>query len=310
MTSASSSAALEPAGRRLRFTTGHGTRNDFVILDDPAGELELDEELVRALADRRGGIGGDGVIRAVRTAAAGVDAPADAPEWFMDYRNGDGSIAEMCGNGVRVFAAHLRRAGHVAADSYRIWTRAGVRSIEILAGPESTPASSRGALGWTVRVGMGVAGLGADDLAGRPRTVAVAGEAGAGMLLEGTDVDMGNPHVVAFLPEGAELADVDLEHRPVLDPEPVDGANIELVVVRGERHVAMRVHERGVGETESCGTGVAAVAVASALRAGDDSRLPWRVDVPGGALEVGWREDGEVTLTGPAELVADGELLV
>lgn len=287
----------------LRFTTGHGTRNDFVILDDPDGRIDLDADLVRSLADRRGGIGGDGVIRAVRTRAADIDAPTDAPEWFMDYRNGDGSLAEMCGNGVRVFAAHLRRAGHVLDDSYRIWTRAGERTIEILADPEP---GSHGADGgaWSVRVGMGAARVGAEELEGRARIVEVAG-----VELEGTDVDMGNPHVVAFLPEGLELASIDLEHRPVLHPEPSAGANIELVVPRGERHVAMRVHERGVGETESCGTGVAAVAVAAALRAQDVSRLPWRVDVPGGSLEVGWRPDGEVTLTGPAVLVADGTLL-
>lgn len=287
----------------LRFTTGHGTRNDFVILDDPDGRIDLDADLVRSLADRRGGIGGDGVIRAVRTRAADIDAPTDAPEWFMDYRNGDGSLAEMCGNGVRVFAAHLRRAGHVLDDSYRIWTRAGERTIEVLADPEP---GSHGADGgtWSVRVGMGAARVGAEELAGRARKVELGGE-----MLEGTDVDMGNPHVVAFLPEGLELASIDLEHRPVLHPEPSAGANIELVVPRGERHVAMRVHERGVGETESCGTGVAAVAVAAALRAQDVSRLPWRVDVPGGSLEVGWRTDGEVTLTGPAVLVADGTLL-
>ena len=270
----------------IRFLKGHGTRNDFVILDDPEGRLKLAPGTVAALADRRAGIGGDGGIRVVRTRAASIDAPADAPEWFMDYRNADGSLAEMCGNGVRVFAAHLRRAGHVRTDSFSVWTRAGERSVEILAGgPE-----------WTVRVGMG-----ASLLTRTGRTVEIAGH-----RLPVTEVDMGNPHAVAFLPEHVALEELDLARRPALDPEPAQGANIELVSERGGRHVAMRVHERGVGETESCGTGVAAVAVAAAARAQDTSGRPWRVDAPGGTLEVGWRSDGEVTLTGPAALVAEG----
>jgi diaminopimelate epimerase len=279
----------------FRFTKGHGTENDFVLLDDPDGDLDLDATTVTALADRRAGIGGDGVIRAVRTARAGIDAPADAPEWFMDYRNADGSIAEMCGNGVRVLAAHLQRAGHVREDRFSIWTRSGVRTVEILARPASEGEP------WSVLVGMG-----------RSRSSSIGRRVEVeGHRLEVTDVDMGNPHAVAFLPDELDLDALDLMRRPpVLDPEPAAGANIELVVLRGERHVAMRVLERGVGETRSCGTGVAAVGVTAALRAGDDSREPWTVDVPGGTLQVGWTDSGEVTLTGPAELVADGTTLV
>ena len=279
---------------RIDFTKGHGTENDFVVLDDPDAALALDAATVAALAHRRAGIGGDGVIRAVRSRRAGIDAGAEAPEWFMDYRNADGSIAEMCGNGVRVLAAHLRRTGHVTEDRFEVLTRAGVRTVEILAEPGTAGEP------WSVRVGMGTArsehGL---------RTVRIAGQ-----RLEVTDVDMGNPHAVAFLPGDIALEDLDLTRRPALDPEPAEGANIELVSERGPRHVAMRVHERGVGETRSCGTGVAAVAVAAAQRAGDDSGQPWTVDVPGGRLQVGWTPDGEVTLTGPAQLVADGTTLV
>ena len=275
---------------RIEFTKGHGTENDFVVLDDPDGALELDAAAVVALTDRRAGIGADGVIRAVRSRSAGVDAPADAPEWFMDYRNADGSIAEMCGNGVRVLAAHLLRRGHVEQDRFAILTRAGIRTVEILECPTTTGAP------WMVRVGMGTS-----RHESGVRTVEVEGH-----RLAVTDVDMGNPHAVAFLPAEVRLEDLDLSRRPVLDPEPADGANIELVSEVGPRHVAMRVHERGVGETRSCGTGVAATAVAAALRAGDESREPWTVDVPGGRLQVGWTEDGQVTLAGPAQLVADG----
>ncbi|WP_114856584.1 diaminopimelate epimerase [Brachybacterium sp. YJGR34] len=276
------------------FTKGHGTENDFVVLDDPDGALDLDATAVVALADRRAGVGADGVIRAVRTRRAGIDASADAPEWFMDYRNADGSIAEMCGNGVRVLAAHLRRAGHVDAERFEVLTRAGVRTVEILAGPSTEGGP------WDVRVGMG-----ASRSVHGARTVQIDGR-----VLDSTDVDMGNPHAVAFLPEDLALESIDLTRRPVLDPEPPDGANIELVSTRGDHHVAMRVHERGVGETRSCGTGVAAVAVAAALRAGDDSGAPWTVDVPGGRLQVSWDEDGQVLLAGPAQLVAEGTTLV
>ena len=279
---------------RIAFTKGHGTENDFVVLDDPEGVLDLDGAAVAALADRRAGIGGDGVIRAVRSRSAGIEVAPDAPEWFMDYRNADGSIAEMCGNGVRVLAAHLQRAGHVREDRFAILTRAGVRSVEILHRP-TTPGAP-----WSVRVGMGASRLGSEH-----RIVEIAGQ-----RLAVTDVDMGNPHSVAFLPADAVLERLDLSRRPVLDPEPAEGANLELVTERGPRHVAMRVHERGVGETRSGGTGVAAVAVAAARRAGDESREPWTVDVPGGRLQVGWAANGEVTLTGPAQLVADGTMLI
>src|SRR5690625_2161128 len=277
----------------LRFTKGHGTENDFVVLDDPDGELDLDAAAVVALTDRRAGIGADGVIRAVRTARARIDAPADDPEWFMDYRNGDGSQAEMCGNGVRVLAAHLRRVGHVHEDTFVVWTRAGARTVEIRSAPSGTELS------WRVRVGMGAAHL---QESGREVTV-------AGRRLPVVDVDMGNPHAVAFLPEQLSLEDLDLTGRPPLDPEPADGANSERVAPRGERHVAMRVVGRGVAETRACGTGVGAAAMAAARRAHDGSGLPWPVDVPGGRLSVGWTDTGEVTLTGPAALVADGVML-
>lgn len=277
----------------LRFTKGHGTENDFVLLADPDGTLDLTAELVRLLADRRAGIGGDGVIRVVRTAAAVIDAPADAPEWFMDYRNADGSIAEMCGNGVRVFAAFLQREGLAPAESFPIWTRAGQRHVELL----ETPAD--GGTTWSVRVGMGPARI----RVGEERALQIGD-----LRMQGIDVDMGNPHTVAQLPEDGDLRSLqalDLTRRPLILPDPEHGINMEFVVPVGERHVAMRVFERGVGETRSCGTGVAAAAVASAVRAGDDSGRPWTVDVPGGRLLVGWDGD-QVTLTGPAALVAHG----
>lgn len=298
----------EGAAAPQRFTKGHGTRNDFVLIPDPEGRLALDADAVAAISDRRGGIGADGVIRIVRTAVSGVEVPgtegaespgaegADAegaaqPEWLMDYRNADGSIAEMCGNGVRVFAACLDRAGLAGSGDFVIATRAGARRVEIL----ERPAAAGDA--WQVRVGMGPGRLTEPE-----RTVTIAGR-----TLPAWDVDMGNPHAVALLPDDLELEDLDLTVQPALDPMPEGGANIELVARRGERHVAMRVFERGVGETQSCGTGAAAVGLAAAHWAGDDSGQEWRVDVPGGSLVIGFRES-EMTLAGPAVIVADGSL--
>lgn len=300
-----------PKEAGLPFTKGHGTRNDFMLIDDPDGRLDLTAEQVARLADRRGGVGGDGLIRVVRTAAAGIDAPADAPEWFMDYRNADGSLAEMCGNGVRVFGAFLDRAGRAPEGAFPIWTRAGVRTLEILerpaeAGAPTAPeAHTEDGPAWTVRVGMGPAHFGRTR-----REVALEGEAAPTITVATDDVDMGNPHAVALLPPTVNLDELDLTAQPPLQPFPEDGTNIEFVSLRGDHHVAMRVFERGVGETQSCGTGVAAVAAAAARRAGDSSGRDWRVDVPGGTLTVGWTDDGQITLTGPAVLVADGTLLI
>lgn len=270
---------------RKALSYASATKNDFVMIDDPAGRGELNSARVRELA---GPTGVDGVIRAIRTRCLGAPASQGldtVPEWFMDYRNADGTIAQMCGNGVRAYAAFLADRGYVEDRVFDVMTRAGVRTVEILEeGPQ-----------WQVRVGMGAA-----ELEGVTRIVRVADR-----FLEGTDVNVGNPHTVVELPENLSLDELDLTERPELEPEPEDGTNIEFAEIRGDRHVAMRVFERGVGETLSCGTGATAVVAALAEARGDDTREPWRVDVRGGRLEIGWDPYGRMTLTGPAEL---GEL--
>ncbi len=118
--------------QHLPFAKGHGTGNDFVIVPDPDGDLDLSADLVAALCDRRQGVGGDGVLRIVRTAACPeVAANADAAEWFMDYRNADGSLAQMCGNGARVFARYLVERGLAAGPRVLILTRSGVVTAEV-----------------------------------------------------------------------------------------------------------------------------------------------------------------------------------
>jgi diaminopimelate epimerase len=256
---------------RVAFVKGHGTENDFVVLPDFAGEL--DASLVRALCDRRAGIGADGVLRVVE----------DGDGYFMDYRNADGSIAETCGNGIRVFARYLVTAGLVDTGEMTIGTRSGPRGVTV-------PAD-----GGTITVDMGPA----TRLADAEVSIGTSSWKAAGW-------SMGNPHLVVL---DAGLIDaLDLSAAPSVQPGDAypDGVNIELLEPVGERHVRMRVHERGVGETRSCGTGACAAAVAAMDAAGE--RSSYTVDVPGGRLQVQWRDDGTVLMTGPAVLVAFGEI--
>ena len=234
----------------IRVVKGHGTENDFVLVPDLDGLLDLTPRLVRALCDRHAGIGADGVLRVVRTELMS-DEPdfkemaAEAP-YFMDYRNADGSTAEMCGNGVRVFVRYLRAVGLVD-HSAAVATRGGVRR---------TWLTDEGDV--IVDMGMPLA------LADRPVVTA----ASSADRLPGVVVEMPNPHVVVSVPDRAALQGLDLCSAPLVEPSRPDGQNVEFVARDGERHLVMRVHERGVGETRSCGTGICAVVVAATLSDG------------------------------------------
>ena len=257
----------------VKFVKGHGTRNDFVVVPDLDDVLDLSDGDVQALCDRRAGIGADGVLRVVRAAG-------DAP-WFMDYRNADGSVAEMCGNGIRVFGRYLVDAGLAEPGRVLVDTRDGVKKLDV-------PRSG------DVTVGMGAPQ--------RLPDAKVSLDAG---WWPAQGWSMGNPHLVVI--DGPRVDTVDLTDAPAVDPEDAypTGVNVEVVEVVGPQHVRMRVHERGVGETQSCGTGACAAAVAvMALR---DERATYDVDVPGGRLRVKWCDGGQVLLTGPAVLVAEGE---
>ncbi|MER7769808.1 diaminopimelate epimerase [Kitasatospora sp. NPDC096140] len=282
----------------IPFFKGHGTQNDFVIIPDPDGALEIGPETVAALCDRRAGIGGDGLLRVVRSAAdPAARGMADRAEWFMDYRNSDGSIAEMCGNGLRVFARFLVEAGLAKPGELAVATRSGVLTATVAeAAEDGTPGD--------VTIDMGRARLPGPD--GIEVTV---GERRWPAL----NVNMGNPHAVAFvesLDHAGKLVDA-----PLTSPEGVypEGVNVEFVVDRGPRHVAMRVHERGSGETRSCGTGACAVAVAAIRRDGVDpavtgESVAYTVDVLGGRLVITEHPDGGVQMAGPAVIVAEGRL--
>jgi diaminopimelate epimerase len=301
----------------MRFAKGHGTENDFVILPDAAAEVDLSPELVSRLCDRRAGIGADGVLRVVRVevlaaaltesgpgafrvpdtgggtlasaAATALAAPPAASatagatlaaEWFMDYRNADGSIAEMCGNGARVFARYLIDHGLATGPEFAVETRAGTRLVR------EEPDGR-------ITVDMGVPAV-----LGPGR--AMVGDAGC----EGLRISLGNPHLACVV--GSPLEAYDFTAPPVLDPALFpDGANVELVRLTGDQDVRMRVYERGSGPTRSCGTGAVAAAVAAAEATGRDGS--WLVRVPGGDLTVTLTPTTSL-LTGPAVLVAEGEL--
>lgn len=282
----------------VAFTKGHGTGNDFVVIADADGLLDLTDDQVAVLCDRRFGIGADGILRVVRSSAIdkGPDASAGA-EWFMDYRNADGSKAEMCGNGIRVFARYLADTGLAVVEDapVLIGTRAGVKTV------------TRSDLGF--EADLGTWRVEPDDILVRAR--------GLGVPRPGLGIDVGNPHIVVALSNADELDALDLTGRPQLQPEPARGANIEFVVpsdplVReGIGSIRMRVFERGVGETLSCGTGVAAAALAVRHWAGQAAPDRWSVEVPGGILGVRMlrvRGDLHVLLSGPATLVYSGEV--
>ncbi|WP_213816550.1 diaminopimelate epimerase [Glaciihabitans sp. dw_435] len=288
----------------LQFTKGHGTGNDFVLFADPDGLVDLSPAQIAAIADRHFGVGGDGVIRAVRSrhipdGAAALAEDGDA-EWFMDYHNADGTPAEMCGNGIRVFARYLIDNGLTEladGDTLAIGTRGGVRDLQ------------RNLTGFQVDLGRWA--LDGGEPLVRARNLDVA--------RPGLGIDVGNPHVVVALASEEELDSADLSYIPHLDPTPADGANVEFVVPLepmikdGVGRIRMRVHERGSGETLSCGTGAAAAALAVRHWAGAGAPNQWQVQVPGGTVGVRMfpTQDGEhVSLSGPAELVFQGELSI
>jgi len=274
----------------MRFAKGHGTENDFVILPDPGDPARLPATLAARLCDRHAGLGADGVLRVVRTAAlpAGGPGGADEAEWFMDYRNADGSVAEMCGNGLRVFARYLLEHGMAEGPAFTVATRAGLRRVRVE--PDGSITADMG-----------------------PVTVLGPGRAvSGGTVFDGLRISVGNPHLACLV--DAPLDKFDLSAPPELDPEQFPaGANVELVQLTGPGSLAMRVHERGSGETRSCGTGAVAAAAAAAAAgqaagtgAGGGS-TSWQVSVPGGQLTV--TLDGTTSwLTGPAVIVAEGEL--
>jgi diaminopimelate epimerase len=286
---------------KIAFTKGHGTGNDFVLVLDADGELALSSKQIAKICDRRFGIGADGFIRVVKSSQIpeGKDILASEPAavWFMDYYNADGSPAEMCGNGVRVFARYLLEKGLTTIEggsTLAVGTRAGVKDL------------TQGSNGFAV------------DLGRWKLTSEFTVEAkGIEVARPGQGIDIGNPHVVVALSSEAELKELKLFEAPSVEPVPTNGANVEFVVPNdpmvkdGVGYFSFRVHERGVGETLSCGTGIAAASLATRYWAGPSAPNQWQVQALGGLVAVRMfaTEDGEhVSISGPAELTFDGEL--
>ncbi|MEK9577837.1 MAG: diaminopimelate epimerase [Aquiluna sp.] len=282
----------------LQFTKGQGTGNDFILILDEVGQLSLSEVEVARMCDRHFGIGADGLIIVRPTEGSEVASLlTEEPEarWFMDYRNGDGSLAEMCGNGVRVFARFLLQNGLAEltdGSTIPIATRAGIKDVT---------ATVNG-----FAVDLGAFRINEDEV--------LVKAAGLRVARPGLNVNVGKPHVVVALADQDELSGLILVRQPALEPAPAEGANVEFVVLDeplikdGVAGLTMRVHERGVGETQSCGTGIAAAALAIRHWAGGEQNY-WKVRVPGGEVAVRMfpTEDGEhVAISGPAELSFTG----
>jgi len=277
----------------VSFAKGHATKNDFVIMADPGAELELSAEQVARICDRRGGIGADGVLRVVPVAALPDQVgprPSASPGqaiWFMDYRNADGSTASMCGNGARVFARYVQESGLVTGDNFLIATRAGTHEVQFLSGGD-------------ISVEMG---LPSDPTLGPDPEIVLADTTYRAQAWW-----VPNPHAVVFVERLAQLpaeltplALNDHGHYP-------NGANVEFAEDQSGRELraAMRVHERGVGETMSCGTGACAVSLAVRSRHKVTEPGSTLIDVLGGRLVVAHSASGRMDLIGSAELVANG----
>lgn len=261
----------------VTLTYGHGTENDFLLLLDEADQIQVTAAQIARLCDRKAGIGADGFIRIVKN--GGI--------WFMDYRNSDGSLAEMCGNGIRVMARYLVDRKLQNAGLFPIDTRAGMKFLAV---PDSGDIS----------VNMGKVEEIPDEIQVHQN----------GHTWSALHIDVGNPHAVTFVTSLDEVGS--LKNAPEVEPEDAfpDGTNVEFVEIldQQEGRVRMRVHERGSGETRSCGTGVCAVALATNIHTGRRLPAKWIVDVPGGTLRVEIDGHSNAVLTGPAILIKDHEV--
>ncbi|MDP9225656.1 MAG: diaminopimelate epimerase [Actinomycetota bacterium] len=275
----------------MRFSKYHGIGNDFVMVADPRDEFELSSEAVKRLCDRRFGIGADGVIR--------VAPGSNGAELVMDYVNSDGSVGEMCGNGIRCLAVFARQEGMTSSTELRVATRAGIKIVEVQ-------------LDGRVRVDMGAPVFSPPEI-----PVRWEGEDALRARLDvgATEVEiaclsMGNPHAVLFVEDPGEAPVTTL--GPAIERHEAfpNGSNVEFVCVLSPERVRMRVWERGSGETLACGTGACASAVASRLLADAAERIT--VELPGGELEVEWHgsleDKAPVFLTGPVTKVFEGEI--
>lgn len=300
----------------LEFAKLDGLGNDFIMIDNMDGEIELSPEQVVELCDRHFGIGADGVILVESPRSENTDA-------FMNYINSDGTLAQMCGNGVRCFAKFLVDRGILDTESNSLV--AGT-----LAGPKTINYTLDNGLLAEAEVNMGEPIL---DPAAIPTTLAADGNAPSGSkfvyddIIESpwgpfafTAVSMGNPHAICFIENWNELPDEIF----ISDEKGLSTLNLDLIGPYFESHAAfpekaniefaqikpdgidMRVYERGCGETLACGTGACATSVAATLtgRSGCQNYI----NLLGGTLSINWQDDGCVIMAGPAEQTFTGSV--
>jgi diaminopimelate epimerase len=284
----------------MHFAKYHGTGNDFVMVEDLADELHLDRTAIAALCDRRFGVGADGLIRVVR--GDGGQGGVSGADFFMDYYNADGAVAEMCGNGIRCLAKLVFDRGLTKSRELRVATRAGlkhlvlhvdgsvVRRVTVDMGPPSLERKS-----------IGMSGEPTDTFVGLPLEVAER-------TFTATAVSMGNPHCVLFLAPTDDLVGIDVPRLGSIVENMTElftnRTNVEFVKPVGPV-LETRVWERGSGETFACGTGACAALVAASV-AGLVGREA-QVRFPGGTLDLVWSYDDHVLMTGPAIRVYEGE---
>ena len=256
-------------------TYGHGTENDFVLVFDPADEISITTAQTAAICNRESGIGADGLIRITKR----------DEKWFMDYRNADGSLAEMCGNGIRVMARYLVERGHQPEGIFAINTRDGIKHLRVPMVDD-------------ISVNMGKVSDENEEI-----TAAVEGK-----IWNGYNINVGNPHAVVFVEKIEDVGS--LKDAPVVRPKDAypEGVNVEFVEIMPNHEAKMRVHERGSGETKSCGTGTCAVALAATMQMKENLPARWVIYPPGGRLVVDIDPHSNATLTGPALLISDHDL--
>ena len=296
---------------KLKFTKMHGCGNDYIYFNCFEQQVADPEALSIRLSDRHFGIGGDGLIRLAHPQAVSdvnerqiADCAAGDADWFMDYRNADGSLAEMCGNGTRAITLFAQRQGiadQPGGTPFHLGTRAGVKILTSLG---DVPGLGKDV--FQVELGAWKRG----DVDGYE--VTIPGTSGSA---RGTFVDMGNPHVVAVLEDAfaslPNVEDLDLVTKPVVAPEIPSDQNVEFVRIDEQSEgddageATMRVNERGCGETLSCGTGLCATAITLRAKTGIDH---WTITVRGGTLRVDVTDE-DVKLTGSATIVGKIELL-
>lgn len=277
----------------MRFSKYHGTGNDFVLVEDVDDRLRLDQDLIEAVCDRQRGVGADGLIRIVRASEA---------DFFMDYYNADGQVAEMCGNGIRCLAKYVYDRGLIGRTEFDVMTRAGLKRVVVEA-EDGVVAR--------VTVGMGLPAFERKEIPMTGRATERFVEQPLevdGRTFTATALSMGNPHCVLVVDPSEDLRSMEVprlgtevEHRP----EFPNRTNVEFVQ-RVDGKLRARVWERGSGETMACGTGACAAVVASSLAGLSGPEAD--IEFPGGVLHVDWRKDDDVYLTGPAVWVYDGDL--